>query len=84
VREREPGGAADRKKKGRLREKLTDEPPAPGAQGQPHRDLTPPGGPAREQNAGDVGGGNEEHEGHHPRQQRDEHHDQRAVARNQR
>ncbi len=59
----EADGAADDSEDEAFDQQLPDDPPAGGAEGGAHRDLAPALGRAREQQVGDVGAGDQQHEG---------------------
>ena len=64
--------AADHRQEGALGEQLADQAAAGGAQRQPHGDLAPAPGGARQQQTGDVGAGDEQDEGDRAGEQQEE------------
>jgi hypothetical protein len=59
--EQQAGGAAQKGQDDALDQQLTDEAPAVGAHGQPHRDLLSPSGPPRQQQIRHVAAGDQQH-----------------------
>ena len=72
LREREPGAGRDRREQQRFDEQLAHEAPAARAERQPDGDFGAPIGGAGDEQAGDVGAGDEQHQAHRQREHEQE------------
>ncbi len=66
--ESQAGGAAQKAEPEALRQCLSRQPPAAGAQGRAHRHLAAAGGRSRQHQAGDIGARDQPEQGHRAQQ----------------